>query len=236
MMVQSDFIFDVNLRDKLLFEDEDYTHTRRYFWAFTFLALVNESIRSMIHAYDETFSDNFWLGKDTSLWPHADPESEDGQSYLAQLGRVRRELEESIDDLRSLTKSNNELRQQIESLREQLYSGSSVKENRMAIEQGENIKILTGVSMLFLPLSFVMVKPQPASCHCPIQTPITLTSPALTTVRLRHGANLHPAQRLALHRHHDHRLRALLHPHLHPADARRHVALPPSAPRRHALL
>lgn len=62
-----------------------------------------------------------------------------------------------MDDLGALIKANTELKQQIESLREQLYSGSAVKENRMAIEQGENIKILTSVSMLFLPLSFVMV-------------------------------------------------------------------------------
>lgn len=158
---QSDFIFDIDLRDKLLFEDVDYTYSRRYFWSFNCLAMINESIKSMISAYDGTFSDSFWQGKDPSLWPHPDPESVEGQSYLAQLRLLRYELEWSMDDLGSLIKSNIELKQQIESLREQLYSGSAVKENRMAIEQGENIKILTGVSMLFLPLSFVMVSKLP---------------------------------------------------------------------------
>lgn len=119
--------------------------------------MINDSIRSMINAYTGTFSDRFWLGKDPNLWPHPDPDSPEGRNYLRQLGRVRHGLELSIEDLRALIKSNDQLRQQIESLREQLYSGSSVKENRLAIEQGENIKILTGVSMLFLPLSFVTV-------------------------------------------------------------------------------
>lgn len=119
--------------------------------------MISDSIRSMIHAYDGTFSERFWQGKDPSLWPHPHPESAEGRNYLAQLSLVRSELECSMDDLGALIKANTELKQQIESLREQLYSGSAVKENRMAIEQGENIKILTSVSMLFLPLSFVMV-------------------------------------------------------------------------------
>lgn len=119
--------------------------------------MLNDSIRSMINAYTRTFSDKFWRGKDTNLWPHPHPESEEGRNYLRRLGHLRHELEWSIDELRALIRSNEQLRQQIESLREQLYSGSSVKENRLAIEQGENIKILTGVSMLFLPLSFVTV-------------------------------------------------------------------------------
>ncbi|KAJ4387895.1 hypothetical protein N0V93_008498 [Gnomoniopsis smithogilvyi] len=155
VLPSTDFIFDVKLRDKLLFEDADYTFSRRYFWAFNCLAMINDSIRSMINAYTGTFSDKFWLGKDQNLWPHPDPQSPEGRNYLRQLSRLRHGLEWSIDDLRVLIKSNDQLRHQIESLRDQLYSGSSVKENRLAIEQGENIKILTGVSMLFLPLSFV---------------------------------------------------------------------------------
>lgn len=165
MVVQTDFIFDLQLRDKLLFEDADYTFSRRYFWAFNCLAMINDSIKSMITAYTGTFSDKFWLGKDPNLWPHPDPESLEGRNYLRQLVRLRDGIESSIDNLRELIKSNDHLRQQIESFRDQLYSGSSVKENRLAIEQGENIKILTGVSMLFLPLSFVTVSLSPPKSH-----------------------------------------------------------------------
>ncbi|KAF3763635.1 hypothetical protein M406DRAFT_323229 [Cryphonectria parasitica EP155] len=149
------FIFDLKLRDQLLFEDADFTFSRRYFWAYNSLSMVNDSIRSMINAYSDTFTPTFWRGQHPTLWPHPDPESAEGCNYLAQLDHLRHELEAAMRDLKALIKANEQLRREIENLREQLYSGSSVKENRTTIEQGENIKILTGVSMLFMPLTFV---------------------------------------------------------------------------------
>ncbi|POS71483.1 hypothetical protein DHEL01_v210118 [Diaporthe helianthi] len=149
------FMFDVKLRDKLLFEDADFTFSRRYFWAYNSLGVINDGIKSMINAYTDTFTPEFWAGRDRTLWPHPDPDSAEGRNYLAQLGTLRQELEQVIEDLKQVFKANELVRQEIVSLREQLFSGSSVKESRRAIEQGDNIKILTGVSMLFLPLTFV---------------------------------------------------------------------------------
>ncbi|KAI3402059.1 hypothetical protein diail_4033 [Diaporthe ilicicola] len=149
------FMFDVKLRDKLLFEDADFTFSRRYFWAYNSLGVINDGIKSMISAYTDTFTPEFWAGRDRTLWPHPDPDSAEGRNYLAQLGTLRHELEHVIEDLKQVFKANELVRQEIVSLREQLFSGSSVKESRRAIEQGDNIKILTGVSMLFLPLTFV---------------------------------------------------------------------------------
>ncbi|KAL2278029.1 hypothetical protein FJTKL_14990 [Diaporthe vaccinii] len=149
------FMFDVKLRDKLLFEDADFTFSRRYFWAYNSLGVINDGIKSMINAYTDTFTPEFWAGRDRTLWPHPDPDSAEGRNYLSQLGTLRQELEQVIEDLKQVFKANELVRQEIVSLREQLFSGSSVKESRRAIEQGDNIKILTGVSMLFLPLTFV---------------------------------------------------------------------------------
>lgn len=156
-MAQNQFMFDVKLRDKLLFEDADFTFSRRYFWAYNSLGVINDGIKSMINAYTDTFTPEFWAGRDRTLWPHPDPESAEGRNYLSQLGTLRQELEQVIEDLKQVFKANELVRQEIVSLREQLFSGSSVKESRRAIEQGDNIKILTGVSMLFLPLTFVTV-------------------------------------------------------------------------------
>lgn len=150
-------MFDVKLRDKLLFEDADFTFSRRYFWAYNSLGVINDGIKSMINAYTDTFTPEFWAGRDRTLWPHPDPDSAEGRNYLTQLGTLRQELEQVIEDLKQVFKANELVRQEIVSLREQLFSGSSVKESRRAIEQGDNIKILTGVSMLFLPLTFVTV-------------------------------------------------------------------------------
>ena len=70
---------------------------------------------------------------------------------------LQQELESAVADLEEVHKKNERTRTEIRSLREQLFSGSSVKESRRAIEQGDNIKVLTGLSMIFLPLTFVTV-------------------------------------------------------------------------------
>ncbi|KUI72400.1 hypothetical protein VM1G_08006 [Cytospora mali] len=148
-------MFDPKLRDKLLFEDADFTFSRRYFWAYNSLGVVNDGMKSMISAYTDTFTPDFWAGRHQTLWPHPDPDGPEGRHYLAQMDVLRQELEHAVEDLKAVVKANEQVRQEIVSLREQLFSGSSVKESRRAIEQGDNIKILTGVSMLFLPLTFV---------------------------------------------------------------------------------
>ncbi|KAJ9148616.1 GTPase-activator protein for ras-like GTPase containing protein [Pleurostoma richardsiae] len=149
------FMFDVKLRDKLLFEDKYFTYSRRYFWAYNTLGVVNDGIKSMISAYTDTFNADFWAGRHATLWPHPEPGSQEGRNYLLKMEGLRHELERAVRELRLVVARNEAVRQEIMSLREQLFSGSSVKESRRAIEQGDNIKILTSVSMIFLPLTFV---------------------------------------------------------------------------------
>ncbi|KAK0611559.1 hypothetical protein B0T14DRAFT_571440 [Immersiella caudata] len=151
----SQFMFDFRLRDKLLFEDSAFTYSRRYFWAYNTLGVINDGIKSMRAAYLSTFTDEFWAGTHPTLWPLSDPDSAASREYLVHLAPLRRELDAAVEQLREVWKKNEHTRDEIRSLREQLFSGSSVKESRRAIEQGDNIKILTSVSMIFLPLTFV---------------------------------------------------------------------------------
>ncbi|KAK3942007.1 hypothetical protein QBC46DRAFT_83929 [Diplogelasinospora grovesii] len=149
------FMFDSRLRDKLLFEDKDFTYSRRYFWAYNTLGVINDGIKSMRSAYIDTFTKDFWAGRHPTLWPHPCPDTAEGRLYNDRMEVVRHELESAVGDLAEMYEKNEKTRTEIRSLREQLFSGSSVKESRRAIEQGDNIKILTGVSMIFLPLTFV---------------------------------------------------------------------------------
>ncbi|KAM7204272.1 hypothetical protein V8F20_003685 [Naviculisporaceae sp. PSN 640] len=149
------FMFDAKLRDKLLFEDAHFTYSRRYFWAYNTLGVINDSIKSMCKSYTDTFTKDFWAGKHRTLWPHPDPDSPDGLEYASRLSPLKQELDAAITDLQLVQTKNERTRKEIGSLREQLFSGSSVKESRRAIEQGDNIKVLTGISMIFLPLTFV---------------------------------------------------------------------------------
>jgi hypothetical protein len=175
-------MFDVRLRDKLLFEDSHFTYSRRYFWAYNTLGVINEGIKSMRSAYIQTFTKDFWAGRHPTLWPYpqphvqqpsslnpnpsslTDPEEDEDEAlaqgreqYLARMDVLRQELESAVTELQVMHDKNEATRTEIRSLREQLFSGSSVKESRRAIEQGDNIKILTSVSMVFLPLTFVVV-------------------------------------------------------------------------------
>ncbi|KAI0129180.1 hypothetical protein BJ170DRAFT_594999 [Xylariales sp. AK1849] len=151
------FMFDWRLRDKLLFEDKHFTYSRRYFWAYNTLGVINEGIKSMVSAYTDTFTKDFWAGRDPALFPHPDAShsSPDFHLYVSKLRPLRHDLEAALSMLRQVYEKNEDTRQEIKSLRDQLFSGSSVKESRRAIEQGDNIKILTSLSMIFLPLTFV---------------------------------------------------------------------------------
>ncbi|KAL6870524.1 hypothetical protein J3F83DRAFT_760987 [Trichoderma novae-zelandiae] len=159
----TEFMFNHHLRDKLLFEDKHFTYIRRYFWAYNTLAVINTGIKAMIAAYVDTFTDDFWAGAHPLLWPHpsSSPSQQQGQQsaevvdYAARMAVLRRELDKVVSDLGEVLKRNERTRKEIENLRDQLFSGSSIKESRRAIDQGDNIRILTMISMLFLPLTFV---------------------------------------------------------------------------------
>lgn len=51
-----EFMFSSDIRDKLLFEDENYSMARRYFWAHQTLGIMNESIKAIIDAYEDEVS------------------------------------------------------------------------------------------------------------------------------------------------------------------------------------
>ncbi|EOD52513.1 putative mg2+ transporter zinc transport protein [Neofusicoccum parvum UCRNP2] len=57
-----DFIFDEDQRDKRLFEDANFTYTRGYFWAHQTLGSINDSIKAMIDAYEDTFTEELFSG------------------------------------------------------------------------------------------------------------------------------------------------------------------------------
>lgn len=155
-------MFEPRLRDKLLFEDKHFTYIRRYFWAYNTLAVINNGIKAMVAAYVDTFTDEFWAGSHPLLWPHpAAPDSADAALYRDRMAVLRRELDKVVRELGEVLKRNERTRKEIENLRDQLFSGSSIKESRRAIDQGDNIRVLTMISMIFLPLTFVTASAPP---------------------------------------------------------------------------
>ena len=218
------FMFDGKLRDKLLFEDPHFTYSRRYFWAFNTLGVVNDGIKSMVAAYRDTFTDAFWEGRHELLWPHQKPGSEEGQAYARDMAVLRGELERAVEELEDVRRRNETTRKEVVSLREQLFSGSSIKESRKAIEQGDNIKILTSISMIFLPLTFVTVRPNLAASLLPLlEVPYTNATPCV--VRLRHYRVSRRPRKLAVPRHDGVHLRPVHSLRFHLADPHGNEAL-----------
>lgn len=155
-------MFNGDLRDKLLFEDAAFTYSRRYFWAFQTLGTMNQSIKAMIDAYTDTFTDSVWAGTHHSLWPLSPESSARDQYFKKRLASLKKDFEHEIHRLEALVKENDLRRKEIRDLRDNLFSGTSVLESRKSVEQteitvqqGQNIKLLTLVNMFFLPLTFV---------------------------------------------------------------------------------
>src|SRR5271170_572780 len=155
-------MFKSDIRDKLLFEDERYSNSRRYFWAFQTLGTMNQSIKAMINAYEEAFTKEVWEGRHKTLWPLPDVNSGRNAYWRKRMVSLKKDFESEIQALKVIVQENDDIRKDIKNLRENLFSGTSVLESRKSVEQteitvaqGHNIKLLTLVNMFFLPLTFV---------------------------------------------------------------------------------
>ncbi|OAP54629.1 hypothetical protein AYL99_11077 [Fonsecaea erecta] len=155
-------IFDSALRDELLFENNKFTYSRRYFWASQTLGLLSNEIKDMISAYRDTFTDEFWSGEHKTLFPGTKDQSPRYNNWRKKLVYTRRQFEKEISQLEEVLRIFQEQQKQIKNLREWLFSGTSVLESREAVsmakitvEQGYNIRLLTLVTLFYLPLSYV---------------------------------------------------------------------------------
>jgi hypothetical protein len=148
------FIFDAELRDQRLFEDKEFTWIRRYFYAHQTLGNVNDSIKSMIDSFEDTFTDEVWEGKSKTLWPLTE-ESPRNDHWKRRLRLLRLQFEHEMKELRTLSRENQERRHEIETLQNHLFSGTSIQESRKSVEladitvqQGRNIKASLPIPLL----------------------------------------------------------------------------------------
>jgi len=146
----SDLMFDGELRDKLLFEDQYFTYSRRYFWGYQTLGVLRDGIKAIIDSYQKTFKEEFWQGKHRTLFPMLDEKSSRNIHWKDRMLKIKEKFEKIIKELDNLYDEIDEGRKEIRTLRDQLFSGTSVLESRKSVElsevtilQGHNIKLLT---------------------------------------------------------------------------------------------
>lgn len=156
------FMFNLAVRDALLFEDDQFTYSRKYFWAHQSLGIMNEDIQEMITAYKTTFTDSVWNGTNKIIWPGDETTSSRYANWRKRMAILRKDIEHEIHQLEKIDKLNSEKMKEIKGLRDNLFSGTSVLESRksvqqatITVEQGHNIKLLTLVTIFFLPMTFV---------------------------------------------------------------------------------
>lgn len=157
-----DFMFNADVRERLLFEDAGFTYVRRYFWATQTLGIIKNSIKTMIEAYENSFTDDVWTGTHKSLWPLLEEQRLRNVYFRKKMNTLRKSFDQQILKLKDLIREIDDRRTEISNLREELFVGTSIQESRKSVEnseitvqQGHNIKLLTMVSIFFLPLTFV---------------------------------------------------------------------------------
>lgn len=155
-------MFDSDIRDELIFESGDFVFTRRYFWASQTLGILSDEIDAMISSYRDVFVDEFWTGEHRTLLPGKAETSARFANWRKKMSHTRKQFETAIKSLNEVQSFISKEQKEIKSLREWLFSGTSVQESRQAVkqalitvEQGYNIKLLTLVTIFFLPLMFV---------------------------------------------------------------------------------
>ncbi|KAI9643740.1 hypothetical protein NHQ30_008364 [Ciborinia camelliae] len=160
--MDANFMFDGEIRDKLLFEDEEFTYSRRYFWAYQTLGLMKNGLKAIMDSYEDTFTEDVWEGKHKTLWPMIDPDSHRNRYWQKRMQKLKVDFDKQMASIFKLYEETHEKMEEIRTLRDQLFSGTSVLESRKSVEmaavtilQGHNIKLLTMVSIFFLPLTFV---------------------------------------------------------------------------------
>lgn len=155
-------MFNEATRDKFLFEDDEFTMSRRYFWGVLALDAIADDIHHLIVAYQNTFTDDVWTGDHKYIWPGTKEASSRHVFWRKRMLRLRKLFGKEIDALKELRVESEVLQKKIRSLAEDVSRGTNVFEARKGIQmqannlvQGHNIKLLALVTICFLPLTFV---------------------------------------------------------------------------------
>lgn len=132
-------------------KDLNISKLRTYFWALEAYKLFEEKLEETVDAWEQFKRHSLNKANDGR-----DPEDFSKSVEFIELSVAR--LRGKIEWIRK--KSEQVLR-----LRDGLFYVTSLSDTSVTIRQGENIKLLTYFTILFLPLSFSTVSITPQSCN-----------------------------------------------------------------------
>ncbi|RFU34130.1 hypothetical protein B7463_g2214, partial [Scytalidium lignicola] len=136
----SDVVF-MEDRSDLMSDDPQFSLSKTYFWALQTYKLFERTLDQTISTW-ESF-------KEESL-----PKARDGRISDEDWEYGITGIEHAIDQLKTKLIRVRRGIQDVKDLREGLQFTAAVFDSRTAVRQGDNIRLLTYITLLFLPLSF----------------------------------------------------------------------------------
>ncbi|KAN0101374.1 hypothetical protein V8E51_011884 [Hyaloscypha variabilis] len=152
----------------LLFDDENFSRSRKYFWLVGCLTEFDITISDNIQQWDLYFDARLKpLLEDENLADNLDtaclkiPVTKDGAFDVGNRATRKKEFEilvkqgqnqrGALENIR--TRFKNKL-DTVKTLRDGLFNASALVESRASTRLGQNVKLLTYVSIFYLPLAF----------------------------------------------------------------------------------
>ncbi|THV51059.1 hypothetical protein BGAL_0125g00150 [Botrytis galanthina] len=131
---------DPDHHDRLLVDDETFSRSKKYFWAISILKELHVKISKNIEEIKRVMDD---------------PGIRSGTANTS-LGLNCEEIGRKLKSLQDISNRLSDKREEALDLRDGLFNASGVMESRASTRLGENVRLLTFVSIFFLPLSFCM--------------------------------------------------------------------------------
>ncbi|PMD29545.1 hypothetical protein L207DRAFT_574145 [Hyaloscypha variabilis F] len=146
------YLSPIELQNSFFVEDDSYSNSRKYFWA---IRVITEFIKALNDSIDQ------WrFYREARVEPFLEPKAEHFVD-VENLGRAwysvaAADKEASAACLELVgVKHNLEARlEEIKVMRDGLFNASAVIESRASTRLGENVKLLTYMTILFLPLAY----------------------------------------------------------------------------------
>ncbi|KAF7507827.1 hypothetical protein GJ744_009991 [Endocarpon pusillum] len=136
-----DSLMQPSEHDNLLFDDGSFSRSRRYFWVIDCLSEFELSITDNIVQWEMYRDARIKPFVDSGQLPAVDYQRyNNAEEYCHVLKHQREYFRRKLDSTKAL--------------RDALFNASAVIESRASTRLGENVKILTFVSIFFLPLAF----------------------------------------------------------------------------------
>jgi hypothetical protein len=127
-------------RSDLMADDPQFSLSKTYFWALQAYKLFEETLLETITTWNKFKSESLPRLDDPRMCP------EDRQTSIDDIDDAIKELEAKVARIKKRYK-------EVKDLRTGLESASALFDGRTTVRQGENVRLLTYITILFVPLS-----------------------------------------------------------------------------------